>query len=169
MVLVSGDPFLGFVLLTVAWVPYISQAGHICLRYICVNRGVPSLSQNTVLYGISPLFSLKGNLSFGNIHYQDDHLQDHHVWLVLYPFVLSTRREHKYRPIGKDGGAAGTPREMNQTLVVGAAQVRESFFAKKAAKVHVQAAEGTPGRKNQTSVGIKHKLQPRKRKMQVAS
>ena len=146
MVLVSGVPFLGFVLLTVAWVPYISQAGHICLRYICVNRGVPSLSQNTVLYGILPLFSLKVICLFGNIHCQDDH-----VWLVRYPFVLSTCREDKYRPIGEYGGAARTPGEMNQTLV--GAQVRESFFAKQAAKLHVQAAEGSTGKINQTSVG----------------
>ena len=59
---------------------------------------------------------------------------------MRYPFVFSTCREDKYRPIGENGGAAGTPGEMNQTLV--GAQVRESFFAKQAAKLYVETAEG---------------------------
>lgn len=79
---------------------------------------------------------------------------------MRYPFVLSTCREDKYRPIGENGGAAGTPGEMNQTLV--GAQVRESCFAKQAGKLYVQTAEGTPGKINQTSVAARAATQGEK-------
>ena len=40
--------------------------------------------------------------------------------------IVSTCREDKYRPIGEEGRAAGTPGEMNQTLVVGAEAVLQN-------------------------------------------